>query len=665
MKSNIAPPSVNVNPGQMDPEEFAVYLEQESTFRSTQEPIVRAVLEPASHWETELTTQLETDVMRAVAKAKYLRKGLADVARNHGCSLEIVEQIANRLSRDRFGYDLEQTEFNNLVEQVRAVEAIIDPGLREFKLEKLSRQFRIPKQAMMSAYHKALINQAPFQAYNVDQLRTLCDATHKWLVRGWIPAGIVLLLHAFGGTGKSLMMYELIECISKGLPWNGYQVDQGRVLILQSDEPVVVTHDRLSQRDISAAIPVQVVPGWQVEHIAQLEAYLKEWQDAGDPVKFVMVDSITAINRNTMISENDTEYARFMLQFGDLASRYGCTFVVVHHSNGFGEARGTKALYNSASEVWGLLRADEQTSDRTLRVQKTRMGRPPGRYKFLFDDESFTFAYLGREGDGDGEETAHSEKRIELYLNEDDKRGTPYTAEEIAHHLQLNDHTTRRLLKEMYHKGVLTRYKPEHSKAFVYYVGQQLITKLCRSVGDQLGDQESSPELAISHAESTIFSATDQLITQNADFPLLGIGKNGDQLISCPPEGTSKVEHDCDAPTDHPTDHQLITTPISADHLPLIDNGLTQLNEGDLVIPGGGPALVCIKGSGMPSCDIPPMYADAETIRMMDLSIDVQQKLLQPSRVIAVDWPRALVRSPSGQNTVLFLKDLTLLDARA
>ncbi|KAM3112879.1 AAA family ATPase [Phormidesmis sp. 146-33] len=424
--------------------------------------------------------QLEEEILEAGLEQHFdPNKGkfqLAQIAKWTGVPVETVEQIAHSLVSRRVGVDLEESEFNSMIEQVRTIESVLDDGFKEFKLEKLARRYKLPKTAMMNCFYKALINQAPFIAYGVEDLDQLCQVEKEWLVSGWIPKGIVLLLHAMGGVGKSLMIYELIECIAKGQPWNGYQISQGRVLILQSDEPVVVTRERMQIRELTNNHPVEVVPGWQVENIARLEAYLKKYQEAGDPVSFCMIDSVTSINRNTLISENDTEYARFMLQLNDLGDRYGCTFCVIHHSNSEGESRGTKALYNSASEVWGLLLTDERSGDRVLRVQKTRMGRPPGRYAFRFDEDRFTFEYLGKEGSENEEETIHTEKRIELWLNEDDRRGVRYEIEEMAQCLNINKNTIRRVLKEMWAKGMVSRCLKGQGNTMLYYL------EVCRSV---------------------------------------------------------------------------------------------------------------------------------------------------------------------------------------
>lgn len=577
---------------------------------------------------------------------------IAQIAKWTGVPVEAVEHIAHALVSRRVGVDLEESEFNSMIEQVRKIESVLDDGFREFKLEKLARRYKLPKTAMMNCFYKALINQAPFVAYGVEDLDQLCQVEREWLVNGWIPKGIVLLLHAMGGVGKSLMIYELIECIAKGQPWNGYQISKGRVLILQSDEPVVVTRERMQIRQLTNHHPVEVVPGWQVENIARLEAYLKKYQESGDPVSFCMIDSVTSINRNTLISENDTEYARFMLQLNDLGDRYGCTFCVIHHSNSEGESRGTKALYNSASEVWGLLLTDERSGDRILRVQKTRMGRPPGRYAFKFDEDTFTFEYLGREGSESEEESIHTEKRIELWLNEDERQGVRFEVEEIAHHLSLNKNTIRRVLKEMWAKGMVQRCLKGQGNTMLYF------STLCRSTDQPRSTRDRHVDRHENNGISTKTAPVDRSIDKKPIFNTVENSKNADRPIDTGTLPSPSIENRVDRRVDRVS----IEGSIASIDAALIENADQPIDVGDIVVPTGVGSWISYGSDKLPTEKVPSLLKEAKAIPLTDLPMDLRRELLQPSRVLRVKGDRVRVRSQeSGRNSVFLLKDLDLL----
>ena len=577
---------------------------------------------------------------------------LARLAKSFEAPLELVEEIAQTILERSFKVDLEEVEFNKMVEQIRGIESIPDEGVREFKLERLSRRFKISKNSMMNCYYKALINQTPFIAYGVEDLGQLCQNVKDWLVSGWIPKSVVLLLHAMGGAGKSLLLYELIECIAKGQPWNGYPVSQGRVLVLQSDEPVVVTVERMVEvRQLTNDHPVQVVPGWQVENMARLEAYLKEGKESGDPITFCMIDSVTSINRNTMISENDTEYARFMLKLNDLGDRYGCTFAVIHHSNSEGESRGTKALFNSASEVWGLTVADESSGERVLRVQKTRMGRPPGRYKLQFDEETYGFRYIGKEGDDGQEETAHTEKRIELWLNEDEHYGLPYETEELAHQLQLNKNTVRKVVKEMWNKGLVSRCPKRQGRTMLYYVGTYRSTDQTRSTRDR--QAINSENNAIPPSEGV----NDRSIAKNDDFALLRNPENGDRPIINPVNPSLNKEKS----NDRSNDRLLIDPPV-IENTEDGDHSIDQLAAvGDIVIANTSATWSRRGSTKIDSKELPPSKKSALIVPINEMGSVMFEELRQPSKVLAIlcDHEYVKVRNQvTGRDSVFGINDV-------
>lgn len=70
----------------------------------------------------------------------------------------------------------------------------------------------------------------------------------QWLVRDVLPLGLVGVLGAAGGTGKSMAMLQLAVGICTGLPWLGMQVDQdhtGAVLMLSTEDDRDEIHRRL------------------------------------------------------------------------------------------------------------------------------------------------------------------------------------------------------------------------------------------------------------------------------------------------------------------------------------------------------------------------------------------------------------------------------------
>jgi len=416
-----------------------------------------------NHLRRHLDDSIEEYILEA-AQSRQSEINLAMVARNYGASLDTVKAIAADLLKRTHGVDAEREEFNEACRQVKRIEeTCADQGLREWKLQSLAKRYKRSQRQLMQAFEKALVNQVAIAPVSIKEFRESTSADTEFLVPGWLPLGSTVLLHADGGTGKTLFAYQLMAAIVTGQKWNGYPVEHGPVLLVQCDEPSVVTAERIDIRGIPDHAPLHIITDWQAEALPALAKYLEEHSP-----KLVIVDSLTTINKNCMFSENDTEYARPLLHLRDLADRHNCTFLIIHHSNASGTARGTRAIHNSVSEVWYMKQGDKP-SERLLQVQKVRLGRPPGTYLFHFDESDMSFTYWGEEESESGSFAATDEK-IRLWLSEDSQRGTPYSVEEIGHYLNLNKNTARKRLYELWSLGTINRKRSKTGRGYVYFV---------------------------------------------------------------------------------------------------------------------------------------------------------------------------------------------------
>lgn len=416
--------------------------------------MLRAMQELPHPVEIEAEANLEVEILKAVLNARYLKKDLAYLARLHKLPFDEIEAIAKKLAKQQ-GIDLAHREYAGMLAQVRAIEKGEDPGYRTWQMQELARQYRRSVRDLLECYHKAIAGLEPLTPLTLDQLRAEAAKQLDWVVRGWIPEATTILLHAHGGTGKSLFAYNLLAAVATGNPWNGYPVKQGRVLALQLEEPSHVTAERLETLGVEGA-PITIEKNWSAEKMGQLEAYLRAQKEAGDPVVFMLVDSVTAMNRNSAVQEKDSAYAAPVRELTAIADRYGTAILIIHHSSKEGSSRGTTDIHDGVNEVWALSATDERTGDRLLRVLKMRAGREPGRYKFDFDSDSYEFHYKGREGEAEGEAVTN-ETRILLWLSDDSRRGRPHEPAEVAQQLGIPRESARRVLGELYSKKQLSR----------------------------------------------------------------------------------------------------------------------------------------------------------------------------------------------------------------
>lgn len=579
-----------------------------------------AILAPITDLEYNAQIQLEAEVLRAIVKSKYLKKDLAQIARWNEVSYERIEEIAQKLAAEQ-GLDLEQCEFNGMIAEVQTAEKIADQGYREWKIQAIARKYRRTRKELMEAYNKALVRQTPIVPLSIADLKAINKVQASWLIQGWFPAGVAILLHALGGTGKTLLMYEVAAAIAKGQKWNDYPTQQGEVLILQSDEPPHVTQDRLEVLGVTPEDPLRVFPAWQVENMPQLESYLQNRANAGSPVRLLLVDSITAINRNTAISENDVEYARPVSALADLAAKFGCCLVLIHHSNGFGDSRGTKALHNAVSEVWSLILNNEQTGERVLRVQKTRVGRPPGRYKFDFNPSTNTFTYTGEDGEDEGATATHA-KRVELWLSETERRGTPYEVEELSEYLAIPKSSARRAVAELWERGIINRdrrKKDNHSR-FLYWTGELKPEFQC----DQSGQCDQSMRSAIT-SQNPLPEQCDQCDRQNDDFFTIATVKKSEK---------NEVPRSHCSESGFQSDHQCDHPPNQCDHIDLIDNGDRRPEVGDTVIAKGSATWYGAGSDKIDARTLRPSQKGRPSLPLMELPDAVFHELTAPCLVL-------------------------------
>ena len=122
--------------------------------------------------------------------------------------------------------------------------------------------------------------------------------------------------------------------------------------------------------------------------------WLKSWLEQERP-GLVVIDSLTSSNRFSETEENDSSYGRSLYQLRDLANEYHCTFLVLHHTNKLGGARGSTAIRNNVSEVWHLKKLEDRPPTlRLLEIEKSRSG-VSGFHEIELDPDDYSWQYRG------------------------------------------------------------------------------------------------------------------------------------------------------------------------------------------------------------------------------------------------------------------------------
>ncbi|NJL21318.1 MAG: hypothetical protein HC895_11605 [Leptolyngbyaceae cyanobacterium SM1_3_5] len=148
--------------------------------------------------------ELQKDILTAVQSSRFSSASLAQIARYNAIPVDVVEAIAQQLAGDYLGRDLERLEFENISKQIQKIEANEkDAGIRDYKLSKLAKRHGLNRRTMMECYSKSLCSASMVRSKPIGEfLAEHLQQETKYLVHGWIPQGITLMLHGDGGTGK-------------------------------------------------------------------------------------------------------------------------------------------------------------------------------------------------------------------------------------------------------------------------------------------------------------------------------------------------------------------------------------------------------------------------------------------------------------------------------
>lgn len=187
----------------------------------------------------------------------------------------------------------------------------------------------------------------------------------EWVVDGWIPRGYVTGLYADGGTGKSLIVQQLLTSVATSLPWLGLQVRGGRAFGLMCEDDNKELHRR--QEAINAAYGLKmahlenlrIAPRLGFDNLmmvfdqqgrpqlTELFADFCRYLDKFPPM-LVALDTVTDIFGG---NELNRSHARLFVQGvgGQIARRWNCGVIMLAHPSAAGLASKSGT---SGSTAW-------------------------------------------------------------------------------------------------------------------------------------------------------------------------------------------------------------------------------------------------------------------------------------------------------------------------
>jgi hypothetical protein len=217
---------------------------------------------------------------------------------------------------------------------------------------------------MSQANIDKLIHEGKERVYGRQELDTIDaleiakdDKCREWLIAGILPLGSVMLLAASGGTGKSTLIYNWSLNIALGQPWSKRRCRKGKSLIIQSDEPLVDTSEKLG---VIGYAESGLEPGdiefwetWRFAHMTQLEDYVRKHRPS-----FIAIDSLTACLAGMDVDLVRSNAGDVLYGLRDIANKYNCSVVILHHLNKSGGLRDSTSFVDNVSEVVKLTRPE-------------------------------------------------------------------------------------------------------------------------------------------------------------------------------------------------------------------------------------------------------------------------------------------------------------------
>jgi hypothetical protein len=224
----------------------------------------------------------------------------------------------------------------------------------------------------------------------------------KYLVKDWVPFGMITGLVAEPGTGKSAFALWLAKTVATGGQWfNGRRgpSQAGYVLWCGTENDTAITLERMRKWNIPPERlllpfkddPLRPINLADEAHLSAVEAIVRKYC-----VPLVVVDSLRSGHDG---DENSSRVGRVMQQLAAVAERTGAAILIVHHTRKLmvdeeitaNSSRGSNAILALMRSQIGIDRPDKASKWCRVRVLKENLGLAPAPLGFRVTDGGLEF----------------------------------------------------------------------------------------------------------------------------------------------------------------------------------------------------------------------------------------------------------------------------------
>ena len=306
-------------------------------------------------------------------------------------TLEEVE--SSQAQRYRFA----PLDFSEVITRARELLELDNPAEMNYRLHALAVESGYRDKESLE---RLLVDQMQFEGES--DTMSIKELLHRqfertYLIPDLLPSPSVVLVYGAGGDGKSMAAWTLAKHVATGEPFvirgKPVPVQQGAVLLLNGDQPLVQLQEQLEEVEIPDYAPVTIRTDWSLQRYAQFIKLMETVQP-----KLVVIDSLIGCSGGKAFDENKSDFATplYWLTRNNGVLFPPTTIIIIHHANKQGGFRGTSAIRDAVDEVWALKRPSDRQQEavganaRLIGIEKSRSGRG-GSSLLLKIDEDLCF----------------------------------------------------------------------------------------------------------------------------------------------------------------------------------------------------------------------------------------------------------------------------------
>lgn len=219
----------------------------------------------------------------------------------------------------------------------------------------------------------------------------------KWLVKNFLPLAQLGVLFGESGSGKSFLAFDMAAAIARGVEWNGYRVNQGRVLyvVAEGRNGFVMRNKAYNEfhglDDFAMDFIHDVIPN--LGNATDVRHLIEDMQQLG-PFDLVILDTFAQVTGG--INENSGEdMGKALGHCKKISLETGAMVLLVHHS-GKDASKGARGWSGMKAAADAELEVVASNALRSVRVTKLKDGQEGAEHLF-----SLKSVVLGKDIDGD------------------------------------------------------------------------------------------------------------------------------------------------------------------------------------------------------------------------------------------------------------------------